>query len=247
VFKHFSLGPVLSRYLDAASATEPLQQSRWQYGVVSAAKAFEQPRSAYGAIQVFIASGTGVAAAVTLAGLPLVVQFLIGGIAGLAVYWGVPTVWAGVAALPAPVIQRDRARQYARALESYAKDYAQWAARLQLAYDFRHDTLEDVRRISAGNLMGSVADEKTRWRGILTNFGGQIEANGGSVSDLVESQLAFLDDPEVLHNTFAGDEIARIRNSMLPACQNPLAMIRSEGPPTPPTPPRAKATGPAFQ
>jgi hypothetical protein len=101
VLKHFSLGPVLSPRLDAANATEPLERSRWQYGVVAAAKAFEQPRRD-GASQVFLASGIGVVAGVALTGLPLFAQFLIGGVAGLAVYWGVPTAWAGVSGYVLP-------------------------------------------------------------------------------------------------------------------------------------------------
>jgi hypothetical protein len=149
MLQHFSLGPVLSPRLDEATATEPLKRSRWQYGIVQAAKAFEQPRSGYWALQVFLASGVGIVAGVALAGLPLFAQFLVGGAAGRVVYWGVPTAWAGVEWIRAPSIQRDEARGYARALEKYADDYERWARRLQIAYDLRHDTLEDVRRISA--------------------------------------------------------------------------------------------------
>jgi hypothetical protein len=71
--------------------------------------------------------------------------------------------------------------------------------------------------------MGSVADEEIRWRTILTNIGAQIEANGGEVSAFMQAQLAFLDNAD---GSFEGDDIARIRNSMLTACQNLLAEIR---------------------
>jgi hypothetical protein len=92
VFTHFSLGPVLSPRVDQAIATAPLDRTRWQHGVAVAARAFDQPRSGYGALQVFLGAGVGVVAGSALTGLPLFLQFLIGGMAGLVVYWGVPTV-----------------------------------------------------------------------------------------------------------------------------------------------------------
>jgi hypothetical protein len=95
VLKHFSLGPVLSPRVDAAYATEPLKRSSWQHGLVVAAQAFEDPRSGYGALQVFLGAGVGVVAGVALTGLPLYLQFVIGGVAGLATYWAVPTAWGG--------------------------------------------------------------------------------------------------------------------------------------------------------
>ena len=157
MLRHFSLGPVLSPRVDAARATDPLKRSGWEHGVVAAAQAFEQPRSGYGALQASLGVGVGVAAGATLAGLPLFVQFLIGVIVGLASYWAVPTAWAAVAWLYAPTIQRDEAREYVRALEAYNHDFEQWAARREIAFRFRHDTLEDVRRISADILMGSLS------------------------------------------------------------------------------------------
>jgi hypothetical protein len=244
VLKHFSLGPVLSPRLDAANATESLERSRWQYGVVAAAKAFEQARSGYGASQVFLASGIGVVAGVALTGLPLLVQFLIGGVAGLAVYWGVPTAWAGVGWLRASTVQRDEAREYARALEAYNHEYAQSAARREIAFTFRHDALEDARRLSEAEprLMGSVSDEEERWRSILAAVARQIEDNGGEMSASMESQLTALAD----RSPYPSD-ISRIRNSMLSAGQNLLGEMRNQPAPAAPTPPRPEATGRAFQ
>jgi hypothetical protein len=248
MLKHFSLGPVLSPRVDEAQATPPLNRTRWEHGVVVAAKAFDQPRSGYGAAQVFLGAGLGVVVGTEFSGLPLLVQFLIGGAAGLVVYWGVPTAWAVVGWWRAPKLQRDQARKYARALEAYAHDYAQWARRREIAYDFRHDTLNDVARFRSEEeggpiLMGSVADEETRWRSILTNIGAQMEQNGADVSAFIDAQLAFLDNED---GSFEGGDIALIRNSMLAACQNLLSEVRQEGPPTAPTPPQPEP-GAAFQ
>jgi hypothetical protein len=249
MLKHFSLGPVLSPRVDEATATAPLKRSRWQHGIATAAQAFDQPRSGYGAVQVFLGAGVGVVVGAAFSGLPLFAQFLIGGTAGIGVYWGVPTAWAGWSAWRALRKQRDDARAYAEALEAHVHDYAQWARRREIAYDFRHDTLNDVVRFrpeeeGGPTLMGSLADEETRWRSILANISAQIEVNGGEVSAFMQAQLAFLDNAD---GAFEAGDLARIRNSMLSACQNLLAEIRQEGPPTAPTPPRSEPQGRAFQ
>jgi hypothetical protein len=71
-------------------------------------------------------------AGVALNGLPLVAQFFLGGLAGLMVYWGVPTVWAGVGAARArPVqfreslVQRDVARQELATQQQEADQYVE--------------------------------------------------------------------------------------------------------------------------
>lgn len=93
-----------------------------------------------------------------------------------------PTVWAGVAALDARSAQRDEAREYVRALETYNRDLAQWAARREIAYRFRQDTFEDHKRFTAGLLMGSLSDEEERWRNLLNQAITQIEDNGEPTS-----------------------------------------------------------------
>jgi hypothetical protein len=82
--------------------------------------------------------------------------------------------------------------------------------------------------------MGTLADEEIRWRSILANIGAQMEANGSDVSAFIDAQIAFLDNAD---GAFDAGQLALIRNSMLQACQNLLAEIRQEGPPTPPAPP----------
>ncbi len=74
VLKHFSLGPVLSPRVDAATKTDPLKRSRWEYGITAAARAFEQPRSGYGAAQVSLGAGVGVVIGAAFSGLPLLAQ-----------------------------------------------------------------------------------------------------------------------------------------------------------------------------
>jgi len=167
-------------------------------------------------------------------------RVLLAALIGLGVAVVAAFVVAGYYALRAPYGQRDEARNYAQALETHARNYAQWARRREIAYDFRHDGLQDAARLSAEapQLMGSITHEENRWRTILTNIAAQIEANGGDASAFMEAQLAFLDDSDALRDAFGGDKIALIRNSMLQACQNLLAEVRQEGPPPAPVPPR---------
>lgn len=126
---HFSLGPVLSPRVDEAQTTAPLDRSRWQHGIVSAASAFDQPRSSYGAVQVLLGGGVGVVAGSAASGLPLYVQFIVGAVAALLAYWAVPTAWAAIGWWRAPTIPTGPGEEYARALETYAEQYAQWPAR----------------------------------------------------------------------------------------------------------------------
>jgi hypothetical protein len=244
MLKYFSLGPILSPRVDQATATEPLNRSRWQQGTTVAANAFEQPFSAFGALHGLSGVVVGIGAAVALSGLPLFLQLLIGGLVWLAVYWAVPTTWAGIAGLHAPIVQRDQAREYARALEAHIHAYAQWAARREIGYRFRHDTFEDLKRIAGGQLMGSLSDEEDRWRNLLTQACTQMEDNGADLSAFLEGQLTQLDDPDGL---YGGNDEARIRNSMLSACQNLLAEMLNQPPPTPPAPPQLESVGRAFQ
>ena len=185
---------------------------------------------------IFAAAGGAVALTVSW---PL--RAFLSALIGLGVAVLIALVIPGLyALLYAPFKQRDQAREYAAALETHVQEYVRWARRREIAYDFRHDTLADVRRISGEvetrpQLMGSVADEEARWRTILTQIGAQIEQNGADVSVFMASQLGFLDN---IDGAFEGDDIGRIRSSMLSACQNLVSDVRQEGPPAAPTPPR---------
>jgi hypothetical protein len=138
--------------------------------------------------------------------------------------------------------QRDEAREYAAALETHVQEYGTWARRSQIADDFKHETLEDARRIGAGNLVGSVSDEETRWRTIVSQIGEQMQANGGDISVFVDAQIAALNNT----NDGLGDDesarLARIRNSMLATGQNLWSETRREAPPSVPGPPRTDSS-----
>jgi hypothetical protein len=165
-------------------------------------------------------------------------RVVLAALIGLGVALGVTLAISGFYAVRAPSKQRDEAREYARDLEAHAHAYAQWARRREIAYDFRHDTLNDLDRFrpeAEGGpiLMGTLDDEETRWRGVLANIGAQMQANGSDVSAFIDAQIAFLDNAD---GAFEAGQLALIRNSMLMACQNLLAEIRQQGPPTAPTP-----------
>lgn len=83
VLKHFALGPVVSRRLDEALSTAPLDRTRWQHGVAAAAKAFAESRSSYGALRVVMGAGLGVVAGAAVGGLPLALRFVVGALIGL--------------------------------------------------------------------------------------------------------------------------------------------------------------------
>ena len=248
LLRSFALGPGFWTRAAVAEAKDPLEQSSWERGLAMVANQYESPRSPVWAIQAVLAGAAGVPIGNAVAVNSWGVQVFVGGAAGLFVFWVLPVALAGaLAARPAPIKQRNEAREYAQALEAYAHDYAQWARRLQLAYDFRYDGLEDARRLSPDNpqLMGTLADEEIRWRSILANIGAQMQANGSDVSAFIAAQVAFLDNAD---GAFEAGQLALIRNSMLQACQNLLAEIRQEGPPTPPTRPKSLASrGSAFQ
>jgi hypothetical protein len=119
----------------------------------------------------------------------------------------------------------------------YARGYEQWAACNEIAYRFRHETLQEAQRITAGPLIGSWEDEEKRWRDKMAEVTNTMRANGSDVSGFMETQLAALED----HDTYSGDDAARIRNSMLATCQNLLTERVSQAPPPRPTPPKPDA------
>jgi len=145
--------------VDAATKTDPLKRSRWEYGITAAARAFEQPRSGYGAAQVSLGAGVGVVIGAAFSGLPLLAQFVIGGAAGLAVYWGVPTAWAGIGWLRAPLIQRNQARAELEKTKSL-DDLVDLENQLRLNRASNRKALEDVK---ARRLTGPLGDDDNPW------------------------------------------------------------------------------------
>jgi hypothetical protein len=218
-------------HLKAAPFLSPLEQSAWQRGYTDVPGWTRRRPVLVQAGATVAGCGFGLTLGSTWweRGLFGALVALGAFLAGLVVLW----LWHS---LTAPVKQREEARKYAQALKEYAHDYAQWARRREIAYDFRHDTLEDARRLGdESGVMVSLAYEEERWRTMLGVIRGQMQANGADVSGFMEAQLAFLDNVD---GAFEGGDLARIRNSMLAACQNILAEVRQEGPPTAPARPR---------
>jgi hypothetical protein len=141
----------------------------------------------------------------------------------------------------APIQQRNEARDYARALEAHARDYAQWARRREIAEDFRRETFEHAHQIIEGYDRRSAAELDQHWRATVANVAGQLREHGArdDAQTLIEirSNLAALDAKE---DGYGDDERARIRNSMLTLCQNVWSATRShDAAPTVPAPPKA--------
>jgi len=90
---------------------EALDQSAWQRGMAASVRAFDNPRSGIWALQAVLAAAVGVPVGNEVAVVSLGLQAVVGAAAGLAVFWGVPVAWSGVAALNAPRLQRNEARQ----------------------------------------------------------------------------------------------------------------------------------------
>ena len=167
MLRWFALGPGFWTRVEVAEAKDSLDQSSWERGLVTVARQYESPRSPVWAVQAVLAGAAGVPIGNAVAVNSWGVQVLVGGAGGLVVFWALPVALAGIlAARPAPIRQRNEAREYARALEAFAHDYAQWARRREIAYGFRHDGLEDARRLrpeeeGGPTLMGHWLTKKT--------------------------------------------------------------------------------------
>jgi hypothetical protein len=234
------LGNSIRSFALPAEGVPPLEETPWQRGKRQASD-FANGRGVVFMIVCAPIFAVGGLFVLTSVSWPL--RVFLAAVIGLGVALAAALLISGAYALRAPYRQTGEARKYARALEAHLRDYVQWARRREIAYDFRHDTLiNEVVRFrpeeeGGPTLMGSLADEETRWRSILANTSAQIEANGGDVSTFIQAQLAFLDNAD---GAFEAGDLARIRNSMLSACQNLLGEIRQEGPPEAPTPPSEK-------
>ncbi len=84
---------------------------------------------------------------------------MIGGAAGLAVYWGVPTAWAGIGWLRAPLIQRNQARAELEKTKSL-DDLVDLENQLRLNRASNRKALEDVK---ARRLTGPLGDDDNPW------------------------------------------------------------------------------------
>ncbi len=107
-FRLFALGPVVWRFVDAAEAKDPLAQSAWDRGVASVARALDNNRGAFSPI---LAMASGVVGFTVGVEGPPWLRALIGAAIGLALAWTVPTFWAALVAVTAPLTQRNEARQ----------------------------------------------------------------------------------------------------------------------------------------
>jgi hypothetical protein len=106
---------------DSAKALEDGARSGWDEGVVSAAGAFDQPRSGLGVLQAVAAAVVAIFAG-ELAGDHLLVQ-VVGRVSlALGAYWFVPTAWATVVAIEAPIRQRNEARRRWKLEQERAND-----------------------------------------------------------------------------------------------------------------------------
>src|SRR5947208_16841854 len=99
LLRSFALGPGFWTRVAEAEAKDPLEQSSWERGLAMVARQYESPRSPVWAVQAVLA---GAAGAVTVNSWG--VQVLVGGVAGLGVFWALPVALAGIlAARPAPL------------------------------------------------------------------------------------------------------------------------------------------------
>jgi hypothetical protein len=112
--EHFALGPMLWKRTERAAAKDSLEQTSWDRGVVSAARQYDDLRSLLPVLQVFAAGGTGLPLGNAVSDLPLIGQVLVGGLGAVVAFWAVPSLWAAIAAIRAPVDQRNEAREALR-------------------------------------------------------------------------------------------------------------------------------------
>lgn len=112
-------------------------------------------------------------------------------------FWLFPAVGAAIlAAMPAPIKQRDEARKYAHEQEAHAREYAEWATRREMADDFKFNTLEEARSMDQWNLPPAEIEE--RWRGNAAVFSRQIVDHGAGpeVTGEIDRQLEALERRE---------------------------------------------------
>jgi hypothetical protein len=249
ILQKFALGPGFWKRVSAAEAKAPLDQSAWERGLATMARQYESPRTLVWPIQTVLAAAVGVPVGNAVAVNSWIVQALVGGATALLVFWLFPVVGAAIlAARPAPIRQRNEARNYARDLEAHAREYAEWATRREMADDFKFNTLEEARNMDQWNL--PPADIEERWRANATAFRNQIADRGAGpeVTGEIDRQLEVLERRE---DPYGDNVIGRVRGSMMATCQNVWGHVRAEQAPTPPAPPepppKPEAVGRAFQ
>jgi hypothetical protein len=179
--RHLPLGPFLWRRVDSATALDGGARTAWDQGVVSAAEAFDQPRSGFGALQIAAAAVVAVFAG-EFAGDGLLLRVAIRIALALGAYWLVPTAWAVVIAIKAPVKQRNEARKQWRLEQVRANDLQERLERpalvrseieeLQIALSGIQQSIEHNRSDDVTpQTVESVENEFERIRVTLTRHG----------------------------------------------------------------------------
>lgn len=102
-------------------ALEDSARTAWDQGVASAAEAFDQPRSGFALLQIVAAALAAVVAG-KLVDDGFLLQAAVRVTLALGAYWTVPTAWAILVAIDAPVKQRNEARKQWRLEQERAND-----------------------------------------------------------------------------------------------------------------------------
>jgi hypothetical protein len=227
------LGEAIRAFALPAKGVPALGETAWQRGKKQASELANRR-----AIQFMIVCAPIFAVGGLLFALPgfwWPLRVLLAALIGLGVAIVAAFVVAGYYALRAPRRQRDEARGYARALESYAEGLSQRAARRELADDFRRETLEFARAVFEGNWHQPASALDTHWRQNASAMRALLldRGAGDDVAAEFDRQLEVLDAKD---DGYGDDEIRRLASSMQSTCQNVWSLVRGEPPPTAPTP-----------
>lgn len=158
--RNLAVGPVLWSSLSAARVRSELERSAWDRGVVITAAHYDSSSHLLSIIQLVIASGAGVALGSAVSDLSLPVQFFVGAVCGLIVFWLVPTLSAIVIATRAPAVQRDFARAEVRTADFRHRNQ-EAALRLQLSF---HGLAGVQDRIDQYRKCEAIEDDRMRDR-----------------------------------------------------------------------------------
>src|SRR5690348_7473912 len=145
--RHAALGPALAYFVDRASQRDPVaEQGAWDAGVVAAAESFDRPHGPMGLLQAGVAIVAGWAVTnVDIHPAPFLVVVIF--LAGILAYWAVPTAWAAITCVTAPVKQRDAARR--RLAEAERKLVEQRAAHERVYTDIRTEERDYREQVNA--------------------------------------------------------------------------------------------------
>jgi hypothetical protein len=213
-----------------------LEETAWQRGKRETS-AFANRRAVL--FMIVCAPAFGGAGAILFSFDSIVLRALLGALIGLLVAVLIPLGMAALFAVRAPYRQRDDARDYALALEVYAKGLSQRADRLQIADDFRRDTLDFARAVFEGNWHRPASELDTQWRQNASSMRALLldRGAGDGVAAEFDRQLEALDRKD---DGYGDDEIRRLAANMQATCQNVWSLVRNEPAPTAPPPPRSE-------